>query len=173
MKSFKLKFDTKKASKQLKKKIDKVIESDRWKDEAARLAIKNIQGQTRLQKNISTGESQKKISKKWEKRKKQLAKNNPKGASFGPSKSNLTVTGQLLESLKRIDDKKTVIIEPTESRTPYKNKDGSFQKNPPTNKKLAEYLAEKDFIFIGHNEKLRKILKKKVKEEFFRKFREL
>lgn len=173
MKSFKLKFDEKKAKKQFQKKVDKIIQSDEWKEIAADYAINQIQGKTRLQKSAKDNSPLKYISEEHKKTKKKLAKLNSKGKNFGASKSNLTITGQLLESLKGQNKKRSVEIEAKGERKPYKVSKNSYAKKTPSNEELVEYLKEKGFSFIGLSEKMKKNIKKLVKEEFFRKFNKL
>lgn len=165
---FNVKYDPYKNAKSFKKKFEKFLESDQWKDDAAELAINKIKGETRLQRFIETGNKQPALSAEWVKRKKELAQNNPKGLSYGHSKTNLTVTGQLLESLKRVQSRYSVIIRAIGDRTPYKNKDGSTAKSTPSNSQLAKYLAEKGRLFIGYNEKLKIQIVKKIKEHIRR-----
>lgn len=167
MKKFNVKYDPYKHSKQFKKKFEKFLESDKWKDEAAELAITKIKGETRLQRFIGTGNKQPSLSPQWIKRKKELAKTNTRGTSYGPSKSNLTLTGQLLNSLKRVKSRYSVIIRAIGDRQPYRTKNGRSGQ-APTNSQLAKWLAEKGRLFIGYNDKLKVQIVKKVKEHIRR-----
>ena len=164
MKGFKVRYNARQAAKRFKAKFEKFQKEDDWKDEAAELAIKNIQGNTRLSKEISTGGKLKKIASSTKKDKEYWAKKNTPGTSFGTSKSNLTRSGQLLESLERVRDKKKVIVKPNSNiRTPYKG-----QKKAISNKKLTKYLREKGFIFMGYNDKVKKIILNKLKAKIRR-----
>lgn len=166
MKNFKVRFNRRKQEKRFKAFIEKVKKQPEWKDEAADLAIKNIQIETRKQKYIKDGSRQPALSQDWIERKQELAKSNPKGTSYGASKSNLTLTGQLLESLKRTDNKKRVEIEPTGKRKPYTYPSGkrAKAKHTPTNKELTEYLKKQGRRFIGFNDKLKKAVTKVFKD---------
>ena len=64
----------------------------------------------------------------------------PAGSNFRPAFSNLTLTGQLLKSVKGVFSKtqRTIIIEPTGTR-----KDGL------TNKEVTKDLAERGRTFLG------------------------
>jgi hypothetical protein len=171
MKSFKLRWDKKKAKSILKKKLKKAIESEAWKDEAADYIITNIRGFTRKQKHAKDSSSLKTISQGHKKNKKKLAKANKTGVLFSPGKSNLTITGQLLASLKKVKHKTKTIVSPTGSRTPYKLASGKSAKSTPTNKELTEYLEEKGYVYMGLSEKMKKQLKKLVTAQFYRSFR--
>lgn len=168
MKKFKVRYDPYKHSTGFKKKFEKFLESDKWKDDAANLAIKKIQGETRLGNQLSTGESQPALSQKWIWRRQELAEHNPVGTSYGFNKSNLTLTGQLIKSLKRVSSRFSVEIAPDGARTPYKNVKGGTAKKTPTNQELANYLAEKGRKFLGFNEKLKSQIVKKLKEHIRR-----
>lgn len=168
MKSFKTRFNRPAQEKRFRKFIEGVKRQDRWKDDAAELAIKNIQIETRKQKFIKDGSSQPAIGEPWKERKRELAKYNTKGKSYSPNKSNLTFTGQLLESLQRAKHKTKVIIEPTGTREPYRDKNGVIKSKKLTNKKLAGYLKEQGRYFLGYNDKLKKAVKKKLLEHIRR-----
>jgi hypothetical protein len=165
---FGIKYDAYKNSKRFKQKFEKFLESDAWKDEAAALAIKKIKGETRLRRFIEDGSNQPPLSPSWIERRGELAKVNPTGVSYGTAKSNLTLTGQLLESLKRIPSRFSVIIQAMGDRQPYRNKDGSTAKSTPSNSQLAKYLAERGRFFIGFDQKLKDQIKKKIKEHIRR-----
>tara|TARA_R110000868_G_scaffold411262_1_gene702568 strand:+ start:1442 stop:1960 length:519 start_codon:yes stop_codon:yes gene_type:complete len=172
MKSFKIKYDKKRAKKKLKAKFEKIIESDEWKEKATEYAINQIQGKTRTQKSAKDNSPLPKISEKHKDNKKRIAKYNGTGKNFGNTKSNLTITGQLLESLKREKHKTQAQIIAYGDRVPYKTKNGTVKKTP-TNTELVKYLSDKGYKFIGLSEKMKKNIKKLVREEFFRKFKDL
>lgn len=175
MKSFRIRFSRNKQEKRFKSFIDKVQKQDAWKNEAADLAIKNIKLETRKGKYIKDGSAQKPLSSAWIDKKRELAKNNAKGVSFSAAKSNLTVTGQLLESLKRTDDRKRVILTPTGKRRGYINKNNRRAKasSTPTNKELAGYLKDQGRSFLGYSDKLKKAVTKVFKEAVRRNLKDL
>tara|TARA_R110000868_G_scaffold411278_2_gene702647 strand:+ start:450 stop:968 length:519 start_codon:yes stop_codon:yes gene_type:complete len=172
MKSFKIRYDKKRAKEKLKLKFQKIIESEEWKEKASEYAINQIQGKTRLQKSAKDNSSLQKISEKHKENKKRIAKYNSTGKSYGSGKSNLTQTGQLLNSLKREKHKTQAQIISDGDRVPYKTKNGTVKKTP-TNAELTKYLSDKGFKFIGLSEKMKKNIKKLIREEFFRKFKDL
>lgn len=86
----------------------------------------------------------------------------PDGTFFQPTKSNLTATGQMLESLDgRVTRVGEVVVEPTGSR------DGSLQVDSEfkTNKALARDLADRGRVFLGLDAKGVKRIKKLILDE--------
>lgn len=93
----------------------------------------------------------------------------PDKTFFDPSTSNLTASGQMLESLKeKVTKKGEVIVEPTGSRDNFGNVDSSIK----TNKALAIELANRRTenaprgrTFLGLDEKGIKRIKKLILDE--------
>jgi hypothetical protein len=86
----------------------------------------------------------------------------PDGTFFQPSKSNLTATGQMLESLDgRVTKKGEVVVEPTGTRDASLQFDSGFK----TNKALAKDLADRGRVFIGMDVKGIKRIKKLILDE--------
>lgn len=77
-----------------------------------------------------------------------VAGSNATPAFYREKKANLTLTGQLMESLKIFVKSGTLLIKPDGARRLYRTKKGEG-KTAPTNDKLAEYLEEKGFYFLG------------------------
>lgn len=95
------------------------------------------------------------LSPDWIARRKVLAMHNQTAPWFKPAKSNITLTGQLIESVKYDTWKNVVKIDfSNESRVPYTNKNGSKGKSI-SNKKLAGFLAERHGSLIGLTEPMR------------------
>lgn len=106
-------------------------------------AADRIRSFGRLGKSLTSGSPQsfKKLADSTVKSRESFARNNPVGDFFSPRKSNVTQTGQYLESLEGKVTKSTqsVTVEPTGTRD-----DGDL-----TNKKVGEYLAEGGRPTIG------------------------
>lgn len=169
MKKFNVKFNRPKQEKRFKKFLNDVRKQDRWKNDAAEIAIADIVQTTRKQKFIKDGSKQPALSDSWLDVRDEWAGANGQGTSYGDEKSNLTLTGQLLESLKRKKHKTKVIIEPTGKRMPYVNPNtGKKVKKTPTNKKLAQYLKEQGRFFMGYNDKMKKAIKKSLTDHIRR-----
>lgn len=163
-----VKFDAGKATARFKQRLEELKRDQAWKVAAAQLAINKIQGETRMGNFIGDGSDQPALKPETIKSKEEFAKYNATGTSFNPKKSNITRSGQLLASLSRIEDATRVVIEPTGSRNPYKNKDGSFSSNTPTNSQLTSYLKAQGRKYLGYDEKLLKQIKKMLKEHIRR-----
>jgi hypothetical protein len=103
---------------------------------------KRIQGFTRSGKSLATGERIAALSAGYIRHR--AAYQGPKGNPFAPNKSNLTLTGQLLNSLKPTANytRQSVTVNATGTRT-----DGL------TNDKLAGYVSEQGRPFLGLDEK--------------------
>lgn len=87
---------------------------------------------------------------------------------FSPNRSNLTLTGQYLESIKVTDinpGRKEITIEPTGERKKGGPQWIESKKKPPSNKKLAGYLAKMGRSIFGLDETGKKVLLNKVKRK--------
>lgn len=173
MKRLGIRFNDKEQIKKVKDLLKKVRKDERWKKEASEVVINNIKISTRLGKNIKDSSKQPALERSTIEKRRHLAKSNPKGISFKPEKSNLTMTGQLLNSLERKNDPERVVIGLSEERQPYLNKNGTKGKNPPSNEQIARYLKEQGREFLGFNEKLKKVVEKKLKEHLRRHLKDL
>lgn len=104
------------------------------------------------------------LSKEWIKRRKKLATVNETASWFAPAKSNLTFTGQLIESLSFKTQGTIVrIFFSNNKRVPYTNLNGTQGKSI-SNKKLSEYLAERYGSLIGLTDPMRKRVIRKVEK---------
>jgi hypothetical protein len=101
-----------------------------------------IRSFTRLGKSLATGNRLAPLSKAYVEKRRSYQ--GARGELFKPNKSNLTFTGQLLESLRGTANeiKQTVTVRATGTRD-----DGL------TNDKLAEYVAKQGRPFLGLDEK--------------------
>jgi hypothetical protein len=126
-----------------------------------------------------SGKKHPKNSVAWEERKKKLTKTNQPSEYYRAGLSNVTFTGQLIDSIKLLRINKedgSVTIDATGQRTPYKNLNGKpvSKKNTPTNPKLVEYLADKGRKVFGINKQMtnvinrivRKYLNERIKKTF-------
>jgi hypothetical protein len=155
--------------------FDRTVNSLSVYGEMATAAIRLIKGFTRSGKEASGGKyrSIKSLAESTINQRRRMARYNKTSELFSPEKSNLTFTGQLIESVKTLAIKVTqrmVVVGPEGKRKPYKNKDGSNvgsspkrkgQKNagPPTNEELGRYVAEQGRLFLFLDDKGKKQLK--------------
>jgi len=134
--------------KKIELEIAKIPKDKTFIEGVIRDAEKEIRTSTRKELNAGTGEKLKTIKSSTISSKKQFSKYNNKGVGYRDTRSNLTRSGQLLNSIKgRLEDGK-IRIGATGSRKPYKGKNG-YYKNAPSNKEVAGYLKEKGFEFIS------------------------
>ena len=119
--------------------------------------VKRILGFTRTGKSLVTESRLKPLSSSY--RKFRNSFQGFKSQFFRPNKSNLTFTGQLLDSLKGTANvrKQRVQIKPTGRR-----KDGL------TNEQLAEYVAQQGRPFLGIDEKGLKRIEQIIKRDLRR-----
>ena len=136
-------------------KISKAVRDKELLGEIGDLVTKNIKGSVRLGKNPTTGNPFRSIKSSTVEDKKEWAKSNTKGKLFSPSKSNLTRSGQLIDSVKSKIVKDKINISATGDRKSYKGKGGK-PVSPPTNSELADHLKKKGFDLIGISEKVKK-----------------
>lgn len=96
---------------------------------------------------------QKPISKGWANRKEKLKAVNSTSEFYRKGKSNLTFTGQLIDSIdyeiKKKADSNSIIISAKGDRKPYKGLKGKSLDGEIKNEKVVESLKEKGFDVFG------------------------
>lgn len=147
------------------KKIGNLVASKPLIDEVGKISIKRIQGVTRSGKNIEGG-SQPGLASTTKITRGNLAKNNSTHPTYSKGRSNLTFSGQLLDSLTFKKISGGLRIEPSGSRKPYKG-----AKNAPSNKELAGYLSAQGRTFLGIDKTLVNQIKSTIKSFLRRKLR--
>jgi hypothetical protein len=130
-------------------------------------------------KDIPGNKSKKSISNEWAERKDKLKATNKASKFYRSGASNLTFTGQLIESIKFTKINKSqssVTIEASGERTPYKNLSGKItdkaRKNTPTNEELSEYVKDGGRPLFGVNKQMNNVLSKIVRLFLNKKIRE-
>ncbi len=103
------------------------------------------------------------LSKSWKERRKRLSEFNDTGQGFSPNKSNLTLTGQLVESIGALEvdeSKKSVTVELHNStRRPYIGVKGKpLKSGAKTNKELGSIMSKKGLIFLGFTVQMKKVV---------------
>lgn len=160
--------------------------------EVADIVIKDIAYQVRIGVSPVDGKRFKPLSKEWREQRAEIAKATQTHAAFARNKSNLTLTGQLIDSLHKIFQGGAVIIDFKDNHKPYNKKyKDSFSRKGKSggrsstvnsgktgiyqvgkeipNKELAEYVAERGRPFMAVREKLLEQLKKVVIKHIRRK----
>lgn len=166
--SFKIKFNEASISgleKNVKDAFKKVIASNAMLNEVGKLVTEDIVETTRGERSIPDGLNHLKLLKEsWITRKKRLASTNTKDSAYEEGKSNLTFTGQLLNSLK------WKILGPGKIQTffkgnhaPYVSGTGAKSGKSIKNEDLAKYVAIAGRPFIGVRPAIRVRIQRLVK----------
>ena len=137
---------------------------------AAEIAIDDIKGNAREGKPVVDNKvsSFPGLDATYITRRNRLASVNETDSAYSPKRSNLTFTGQLLNSLKATFKGAVITISPTGMRRPYKLIKGGQTKSV-ANKTVAEGLQERGFEFLS----IGSSTKKKIKSEITRIIRRL
>lgn len=109
------------------------------------------------------------LSPAWEKRKQALTATNNPAKYYRYGLSNLTFTGQLLDSMtvtkvNQSNASVEISIPDTERKKPYKNLNNKPVKKTPTNKKIYEYLVELGWNFFGINKQMTNVINRIVRK---------
>lgn len=156
--SIQIKFDPesiKRVEVQTREAFNKVIANKKLLDEVGQTVVDDIKFQTRRGQSIPTGSRLKPLSKRWVETRGQIGEATDTQETFSPKRSNLTLTGQLLDSLTwRIVGKGLIeTLFKGEKRRPYfikpKTKKGVRKiESKISNEQLAEFV-QKDRPFVG------------------------
>lgn len=142
-------------------RLKQISEDKNLLNESANVLIQDIKFETRKGNSIPSQTKLKSLAKDTIKERKKLSETNTTQQTFSAKRSNLTLTGQLLDALTAIINKNTVAIRATGQRTGYKRRkrDGSIVQDNPriTNEELARFVSD-DRPFIGVREKVKQRL---------------
>lgn len=159
--TFKVKISQKsldQASAQTKKILNDVLKDPVLLNEVGLVAQTDIKGQTRSGNSIPLNQKLKPLSESWKEKRKGIAEASGASDVFSKTRSNLSLTGQLIESVKYEVNKNQVTIAAQGERKPYqyKTKKGDLKtiKSDLDNSELSEYVS-KDRPFIGLREKVK------------------
>lgn len=135
----------------IKATFDKVIKSKAMKNEIGEFMVQRIQAEARRTKPLNEDRSFPQLTENTVNRRKRLATVNNTQATFKPSRSNLTFTGQLIDAIfYRINSSNEVVIDVRSSRRdPIQGIRGSALESPPTNKALQEELIGRGFLLYS------------------------
>lgn len=151
--------------------IEKGFTSKELLEPVSEIAIKDIQRETRNRKGFDDNGKRSTlpaISTDWAKYKNKLAAKNKTHPTYAKARSNLTFTGQLLDSLKAFFKGRTITIKPTGTHKGYKQLKGGTSKNV-ANKVIADGLEDMGYKFLEIDDKT----EKKIKTEITRFIRRL
>lgn len=155
-------------------KFDRIANSKQMKEQIGELIISDIQKQTRAGNSIPDGSKFPGLKPSTVKMRDKLSDTNQTGEAFSVRRSNLTLSGQLLLSLKAKLLNKAVEVEPSGIHRPYRyqRKDGSFSTvgRPIQNKLLSKFVADQGRDFIGVRDQVRNriglLVRQQVRREF-------
>jgi len=124
-------------------------------------------------KNAEAATRQPKLSARWIAQRERISKHNTTSDVYGPTRSNLSLTGQLINALTFKVVNNAVVLEVAATpRTPYKhvptkgpNKGKAITyKTPADNRTLAQYLSEQGRYFVGLTNKEKAIISNQIRQ---------
>jgi hypothetical protein len=151
--SFSIKFDKKSADKlegNVRAAFQKVIRSQAMLNEVGQLVVTDVVEQTRNEKSIPLKKDLRLLKEKWITRKSKIVDTNQTSPFYEEGKSNLTFTGQLLNSFTwAIEGVGKIRLFFQGTHQPYKNIDGTTSGKSISNEDLAKYVADGGRPFVG------------------------
>jgi hypothetical protein len=129
----------------LKKDVADILSSEALKTAIGEFAVERLKYQTRLGKPLNAGDSLPDLKDSTKRTRAYLAKYNSTHPTFAVARSNLTITGALMDSLSFLDTgdfKLKISFKGDHPR--YKSRNGYFGK-VISNETLAGYLSDKGF----------------------------
>lgn len=135
--------------------VSKLVNTDDLSKELGETVIRGIKGKTRKGLDLVNGGKQGALASSTIAQRRYLDDHNSTASTYSPARSNLTFTGQLLDSLKWFRIGNIIRIMPTGQRRPYKR--GS--KKSIANQDVANFLKEQGREFLGVDNPIKKQLK--------------
>jgi len=159
-----------KVEESVRKKLADAIQSDELLGEIGETLVKNIKAKARLGKEPESDNAFAPLDggkRGTIYQRKKMAAYNPVGDFFRAPKSNLTFSGQLLDSIiyvvKKVGGFKQIQIGPKGKRRPYLNKDGSVREGGiETNEELGT-IHQSTRRFLGVSDRMKQQVINKVK----------
>lgn len=149
--------------KKFRDQMEKVLSSDAFLKEVGQFAVERIAYQARTSKPTNDSASFPSLKASTIKSRKQIAKHNPTHQAYEPARSNLTITGQFLNSLKYALVKAGVIKIGFEGmHNGYALANGG-RTEKISNERLRGYLAEKGFVVFDKSLNDNKTFKARIK----------
>lgn len=123
-----------------------ILADSALKAEVGQFAVERVKYQARVGSPFNSNDSFPGLKASTIRNRKYLAKNNPPHPTFDPEFSNLTITGEFLDSLTAIDEGDTVLrLAFTGMHKYYRGAKGQRISKTIMNATLAKYLSEKGF----------------------------
>lgn len=147
----------------IKKAFNKVIANEQMLNELGVMIVDDIRGTNRSGKSPKTGANHPGLESSTKDHKEYLSKNNQTHPAYSKNKANVTITGELLDSIsnKTLGPGK-IEIKAEGEHSSYKGNKGQSISKEIANEKIIEYLKDKGFKIMGIREKLIPRLRKTV-----------
>lgn len=149
----------------VEKRLDRLREDigkDALKDEIGKKSVDYIRGVTRSGKNLASNSKHAPLADSTVRNRKYLDDFNSTASTYSPKRSNVTFSGQLLDSLTFEKVTRGInILFPPDLRKPYRTANKAGKAN--SNKKIYEYLVEQGRGFLGIDDKLKGIIKSTIR----------
>lgn len=152
--------------------IEKSFTSRDLLEPVSKIAISDIQREARSRRGLDDNSNRKTfptpLDSEWVSYRSKLAGINKTHPAYSKGRSNITFTGQLLNSIKAFFEGSTITIKPTGMHRGYKQIRGGRSKSVE-NEVIAEGLESRGYKFLGVDDKT----EKKIKTEITRFIRRL
>jgi hypothetical protein len=162
-----------KLEKKFKERVYSVINDKGVLKEVAEHVKKNIKGEVRRAKNPETLEGQPTLKAKSKKSRAHLAKHNKTHSLYRNSRANLTITGQLIDSIvyKLGKSRPFIKFKSYGMHKPYLNSKGKPSGRPVPNKDIIRYQQEAGRTILGISEKSKKTILNIINKALLRNLR--
>jgi hypothetical protein len=155
------------AEKSVKTAFEKVIRNQKMLKELGEVVVTDIKFQSRRGKFEKTGKASSGLTDAWIERRKNYAKNSDSHPAYSPKRKNVTLTGELLDSLKFISSgagKLKFFFDGIHKAYRYRKLDGSISSHGGNarNKDIQEGLDKMGYKFFRLRPELTDRLKKVV-----------
>lgn len=146
----------------VKKAFEKVIRNQTMLREMGNVVVQDVKFQTKRGNSIPLNGKLKPLSESWKQQRAKVAQDNPTSEVYSKNRSNLSLTGQLLESINfTIQSAGRILFgfKGQHQGYAYKKKDGTTSRGKNiANETLAKYVSE-DRPFLGIRDKIKDRLK--------------
>lgn len=142
-------FDANRANGRLRKEVNKIVNNNKFFEEASKIAIDRIKLEARRGKPLNNSRNFPQLKDSTVKNRARRAKFNKTQKPFRPGLSNLNFSGQLQNALITIKDKRGFSVQVGDSRRQrLKTSKNKREKNPPTNQELDFDLRDRGFFLF-------------------------
>jgi hypothetical protein len=148
----------------LKRQISRAVKSNKLLEEVAQDILTDVKGQAQSGRNPD-GSKYPSLSSSWVERRKRLSTTNKVSGLYAPRRSNVTFTGEFIDSIKaRINKSKgTIAIEATGTHSKYRGIRKRTVGSKVKNADLATFLAEKGRNVIALRDTLLERIRSKIR----------